>query len=382
MKYEVGFIKGKKVLKSENYNYIFDMQNGNMFEWGKTKDDDPNWCPHGPTILDIEVTSICKGPDGIPCPFCYKGNTSNGHNMSFDTFKTVIDKIPDTLTQVAFGADAQAESNPDLFKMMEYTREIGLVPNITVADVSKETAGKLVNVCGAIAVSAYKNASNFNTAYKSINNIVDAVFKQKLKMTREDFEAFCEKHGHDPIAEFKKYGMQVNIHYLLSRETQDDAFNVMYDLQSFDELKYVNALVFLHLKQKGRGSNYGIVEKGYYDDIVGYALRNGISIGFDTCGAGKFKNYIEEYKPEGYEDMGSYIESCCAGRFSCYINEYGDYFPCSFMENTDLEWSSGISVVKSIDFMKDIWHSDKVKDFGCSALKCCNENSGCPYWDV
>ena len=382
MKYEIGFLNGKKILKSEKYNYIFDMHNGNMFEWGVSKDDDPDWCPHGPTILDIEVTSICKGPDGIPCPFCYKANTANGHNMSIDTFKTVIDKIPPSLTQVAFGADAQAESNPDLFKMMEYCREKRLIPNITVADVSKTIAGKLVDVCGAIAVSAYKHASNFQTAYKTINNIIDAVFEKKLKMTREEFESFCEKHGHDPVQEFRQHGMQVNIHYFLSRETQDDAFTVMSDLLDKDDLKYVNALVFLHLKQKGRGSDYGIVSKPYYDNIVEFALGHKLNIGFDTCGAGKFKNYIDEYQPEGFEDMGSYIESCCAGRFSCYVNEYGDYYPCSFLEGVEGVWKSGISVEKCVDFMKDIWHSSKVKDFGCSALKCCNENTGCPYWTV
>jgi hypothetical protein len=45
--------------------------------------------------------------DNILVHNCYKSNNPNGHNMTLDTFKNVIDKMPDTLTQIALGADAQ-----------------------------------------------------------------------------------------------------------------------------------------------------------------------------------------------------------------------------------------------------------------------------------
>lgn len=149
-----------KIVYSPDYNYFFNKKTGFFLRWGQKLDDDPNCCDFGPEILDIEVTTQCSGPGGKLCPFCYKGNTPNGVNMSLDTFKTILDKMPDTLTQIAFGADAHATSNPDLFAMMEYARTKDIVPNITVADISDETADRLLKYVGACAVSRYTGDKN------------------------------------------------------------------------------------------------------------------------------------------------------------------------------------------------------------------------------
>jgi sulfatase maturation enzyme AslB (radical SAM superfamily) len=85
-----------------SYNYKFDKITGEFRRWGKTIDDDPEYSPAGPEILDIEISSgKCSGN----CKFCYKGNSVNQDavNMTFETFKKIIDKLPKTLTQVAFG---------------------------------------------------------------------------------------------------------------------------------------------------------------------------------------------------------------------------------------------------------------------------------------
>lgn len=147
-----------KIVRSRTYNYNFNKKTGFFVRWGETVEADPSIAPF-PEILDIEVSEICNGvpnPSGVesPCSFCYKANTRVGRNMSFDTFKTIIDKMP-FLTQVAFGADAKAESNPDLFRMLEYSRSIGIIPNLTVANISDETADFLSATCGAVAVSNY-----------------------------------------------------------------------------------------------------------------------------------------------------------------------------------------------------------------------------------
>lgn len=147
-----------KIVRSRGYNYNFNKKTGMFLRWGTTMEDDPEIAPF-PEILDIEVSEVCNGvpsPSGVeaPCKFCYKANTRVGKNMSFDTFKTIIDKMP-FLTQVAFGADAKAESNPDLFRMLEYSREIGIIPNITVANITDETADFLSATCGAVSVSNY-----------------------------------------------------------------------------------------------------------------------------------------------------------------------------------------------------------------------------------
>ncbi len=146
----------EKIFRSENYNMNFNKKTGYTEMWGRTYEENPVEPPFN-SIMDIEITTICKGPGGKICPFCYHSNGIKGKNMSFEVFKGVIDKQP-YLCQVALGADAHGVSNPDMFKMMHYARSKGIVPNLTIADVSDEVADELANVAGAVAVSVYHHA--------------------------------------------------------------------------------------------------------------------------------------------------------------------------------------------------------------------------------
>ena len=88
-----------KIFSSEDCNYKFCKKTGLTFSWGKTFEDDPEPSKFGPFILDMEISTICtKG-----CSFCYKGNTFKGSYMGFENFKKIFDKLPRTLTQIAFG---------------------------------------------------------------------------------------------------------------------------------------------------------------------------------------------------------------------------------------------------------------------------------------
>ena len=51
-----------KALFSEDYNFIFKKNDGFFMRWGKTKEDDPQFSPYGPEILDLEISSgKCNG---------------------------------------------------------------------------------------------------------------------------------------------------------------------------------------------------------------------------------------------------------------------------------------------------------------------------------
>jgi hypothetical protein len=94
-----------KYLQSPEYNYIFSLGHGRLMRWGITREADPEFCKYGPEILDIEVSTKCsKG-----CPWCYKSNGPVGKNMSFETFKHILDIMPQTLTQIAFGIGSLSE---------------------------------------------------------------------------------------------------------------------------------------------------------------------------------------------------------------------------------------------------------------------------------
>jgi len=83
-----------KKFRSTEYNFTFDTVSGFFARWGKNKEDDPSYSPYGPEILDIEVSTICHGINGKPCVHCYKSNTGVGKNMTLETFKTILDKMP------------------------------------------------------------------------------------------------------------------------------------------------------------------------------------------------------------------------------------------------------------------------------------------------
>jgi hypothetical protein len=96
-----------KSVRSDNYNYDFNKETGFFARWGKNKDDDPKFSPIGPEIWDCEATTSCSGvsprispKEGHtksiygPCKFCYKSNNPKGVNLSFDNFKSMIDRMP------------------------------------------------------------------------------------------------------------------------------------------------------------------------------------------------------------------------------------------------------------------------------------------------
>ena len=255
-----------KLMRSEAYNYDFDKVTGFFRRWGANIDIDPQRSFFGPEIADIEITTICHGPAGKLCNFCYKGNNENGHNMTFEEFKTIFHKIPKTLTQIAFGADAGAFTNPDLFKMMEYchTNEYNrVIPNITVADISDEVADKLSEICGAVAVSFYAHAGK-DICYNSIKKLTDRGMKQ------------------------------VNIHFPLMKQTVIHLDELIEDIKKDERLKGLNALVFLSLKQKGRGEKHLGLNNDEFREVVYKIHKSGISYGADSCSAPKMKLAMQQ----------------------------------------------------------------------------------------
>lgn len=344
----VKLLDGKhlKVVESPNYNYFFNKKNGFFLRWGVDKADDPDLAPF-PEILDIEVTTICDNG----CPFCYKGNTKKGTNMSLDTFKTILDKMEvdgtPFLTQIAFGADAKGTANPDLFDMMRYTRSKGIVPNITVADISDETADTLVELCGAVAVSRYKNK--------------DACYDSVKKLTNRGLK-------------------QTNIHLMLSEETLDRTWETFNDYKNDDRLKELNAIVILSLKKKGRGVNHRPVSQEKFNELVKFALENNIPIGFDSCSQPKFMKAVEDHK--NYKKFEMLAEPCESTLFSSYINVHGRFFSCSFCDGDD-SFPEGIDVLSAENFVRDVWFGEKTKTWRKTLLD--NRHAGdftCPVFEV
>ncbi len=319
---EIYYKNNVKFVKSEEYNYIFNMENGFFARWGKNKRDDPEYSPFGPEILDIEVSTICSGS----CPWCYKSNTTNGKNMSFETFKLIFDKFPKNLIQIAFGI-GDLDANQDLWKMFEYCQKNQVVPNITINGykINEKWAKRLAKYCGAVAVSHYNDEYCFNA--------VELLINVGIK--------------------------QVNIHKLVTKETLKGCYDLIDKTKNDVRLSSLNAIILLSLKQKGRGKDFHAISQVEFSDLVQYALNQKISIGFDSCSAKKFLKIIQNNEKKKFLEM--MIESCESNCFSQYINVEGIAYPCSFLEG-ELMYE-GIDVIKVNNFIDDIWFNEKIKRF-------------------
>ena len=342
--------KTYKILSSEKANYFFNKRTGYMASWGKTIKDDVEVFP-APTLLDIEVTTKCTGVNGKVCPFCYKANTPDGENMSFETFKAILDRFPNVLTQIAFGADATLESNPNLWKMMDYTRQKGYIPNVTCAQISESTADQLARYCGAVAVSRYHDA--------------DACYDSVHKLTSRGMT-------------------QVNIHLMIAEETYDTAVQTLNDCTEDERLKKLNAVVFLSLKKKGRGTGYHPLSQEKFTELVNLALKNNIRIGFDSCSSYKVLSSFKER--EDFKYIQSSVISCESTLESSYVNVKGQFFPCSFLEGTE-NWREGIDVTKVDNFITEVWNHPRTEEFRNALLATTVSDTGCdcrvcPYYEV
>lgn len=350
--------------KDGNYHFLFNKISGATFKWGKTHSENPTYCPFGNELADIEITKACRGirnieGNRIPCKHCYKSNCPNGTYMDFDTFKNIFDKLnePKTMTQIAFGVDAEAsrELNPAIWKIFDYCNENYVTPNVTVADIDIETAKKLVEKCGAVAVSYY-GLINKNRCYDSVKLLINEAKKIKKKIS-------------------------INIHCLLSKETYDSVFELINDVHNDIRLKGLNAIVFLSLKQKGRGVNFNKLNNEQFKKIIDTCFENNISFGMDSCSCPKFLESIKDRKDK--KQLETFCESCESCLYSCYIDANGIFYPCSFMEKEG-EWQNGIDMKSIKNFVNDVWNEDRVIKWRNKSIEQinCNGCNHCPYFDV
>lgn len=346
-KYVVRDNRQVKAISGPDFNMFFDKKTGLTAIWGATQEENPPFCPIGPVIADIEVTTSCVGVPNLdgevkPCSFCYKGNTPNGQYMSFETFKKLFSKLPKTLTQIAFGADSTCSSNPDIWKIMSFCRENDVVPNITVANISDKTADNLVKFVGAVAVSKYENK---NVCYDSVKRLTDRGLEQ------------------------------VNIHFMLHSGSFDAALETLNDIKNDPRLAKLNAIVFLSLKRKGRGVGFEPLAFEKFKIITDTALEMGIKFGFDSCSANKFLKAIKGR--DDFDHLEMMVDPCESTLYSGYWDVNGDFFPCSFCEKVS-GWVNGISMDEYNDF-SELWMHARVKRFREYLL---SNHRNCPIYEI
>ncbi len=324
---------GIKKFRSKDYNYNFDLTTGFSQVWGKSYEDDPDFAPYSPEIADIEVSygDTCS----VRCNFCYKGNSVGGEgvNMSLETFKTIFEKFPRidgefVLQQVALGITSIA-AHPEFFGICDYLRSNNVIPNVTINGADPLTDAeieRLVRTMGAMAISI--NKWNSDKGYNLIDRII------------------------------KAGGKQINVHYVVSKQSYEFAFKLCDAKLQDKRLEPVNALVFLSLKPKNRGQDLELLPEEDFHKIIRYCLDKNIPFGADSCSAHKV---LRSFNEEEYPKLKNYIEDCEASKKSFYISADGKHYPCSFLEDEKRDiWETGIDMLKVNDFIKDVWEHKSV----------------------
>ena len=351
---------GIKRLVSTEYNFQFNSKTGDFQRWGKTFEDDPKWGML--EIFDLEISEVCHGipkpgsDTPVVCGFCYKTNSPVGRNMSFETFKDIFHKLPQSLTQIAFGI-GDIWSNPDLVKIMDYCRENdynpGVVPNLTTNGygLTDEWVKILADRCGGVAVSRYEN---FDVCYDAVEKLTNAGVEQ------------------------------VTIHQLLSVETYDQCIKAIDDCAEDPRLAKLKAILFLTLKPKGKRNKQNILkDAAKYRALVEHAMKRQVNIGFDSCSAPIFLMAMKGHP--NFKNFSMMSESCESNRFSGYANAEGIYWHCSFTENQE-GWN-GIDLKKINDFHKEVWMAPEVVRFRDKLINqqnahIDNECYLCPVFDL
>ena len=311
---------------SPDYNCLFDMSSGEFARWGATLADDPERCVFGAELLDVELSSgdcssgAGNGAAGF-CRWCYKNNTAhNGKHMSLETFKSILDKVPPTVFQIALGI-TDADKHPELLEIMRYCREVDIIPNLTTAGfgLPQDLLEKIAGLAGAVAVSVYPHSKEL--AYKTIRA-------------------------------FQAEGMdQVNIHLLYHADNLPFVYGVLQDVKN--KVVTPNAVVLLGLKPKGRGSNMKPLVSEKFTELIRWCMDNELPMGFDSCSASKFLRAVDDLDVSDRQRdyFHTVAEPCESSLFSLYIDVNANVFPCSFTEGVE----QPISMLEAEDFVADVW---------------------------
>jgi sulfatase maturation enzyme AslB (radical SAM superfamily) len=329
---------GVKHFRSPDYNYDFDLNTGFFRRWGRTLNEDPVTSIFGPEIADIEISDGESCP--VSCAFCYKGNRkgdpTKSNHMSLETFSSILAKFPKYdghyfTTQIAFGITSIG-AHPQLFDIFQHCRDNNIIPNVTIngADpLTDEQVAKLINLTGAVAISI--NSSIKDKGYALIERLIKAGARQ------------------------------LNIHYVVSKQSLKFAYQLCDDIISHPQLKGINAVVFLGLKPKNRGQAFDVLPTDEYIKLVNYCMEKKVPYGFDSCSAPRFETAVGMSKQitDGLKKMLlSCSERCESGNFSSYLDVEGNYWHCSFGEGMPI--AHGIDVKKVDNFLVDVWQSTKL----------------------
>lgn len=341
--------KENKFIEIFNDKNGFYMRTGILNEEGKDTNVDP-FMRNFPNLIDIGIMSTCiHGKTGLCIQSgveCYQDGLNIAKpNMSLGDFKKIADECKGKVFSFALGGRGDPNKHENFKEIMEYCREVGIVPNYTTSglDLTDEEIQVTKETAGAVAVSWYRSDHTLNA-----------------------------------IERFIKAGVKTNIHYVLGNNSIDEAIQRLKE-DSFP--KGINAVIFLMHKPVGLGSEKNVLKvddprvKEFAKLIDGNTFR--FKIGFDSCSSPLVTNFMKNIDTQS-------MDACEGGRYSMYITAEMEALPCSF-DNQDLKYKVDLRE----NTIKEAWESEEFNQFrnylrhsckGCGSRENCL--GGCPLVNV
>lgn len=309
-----------------NFNTMFDRATGSYMRTcildsdGNDTGIDP-FMASFPHLLDIGIMGHCShGLSGF-CEKagiqCYQnGGSENKPDMSLDNFKYIVDQCEGKVHQFALGGRGDPDQHQDFEAILSYSREKGIVPNITTSGfmLDKSRAQSIAGYCGAVAVSWYRAPYT----YKAIELLASA-------------------------------GVYTNVHFVLGNDSIEEAIDI---IEKGKLPQGVRRIIFLLFKPVGTSASDNVLKPDdprvdrlfeMFDRPEKYSL-----IGYDSCCVSGLASRCGGIDPQSYD-------TCEGGRFSAYITSDLVMTPCSF----DRQEIYGVSIRDKT--ISEAWES---KEFG------------------
>ena len=250
-----------------------------------------------PHLIDVGVMGHCiHGKTGLCAKAgigCYQsGMLIEQPNMSVENFRWIAEQCKGRCNQLALGGRGDPDQHEYFEELLKISRENNLVPNFTTSGygMTPEIATLCKQYCGAVAVSWYRSEYTIN-AVKMLMNA----------------------------------GVKTNIHYVLGRNSIDEAIR---RLRENDFTEGINAVIFLLHKPAGQGTTANVLsskDERVEEFFAEVDSPHPFKVGMDscTCTVPGALNFCKRIIPQS-------LDTCEGGRFSCYIGADMIMVPCSF----------------------------------------------------
>jgi radical SAM protein with 4Fe4S-binding SPASM domain len=270
------------------------IRTGILDENGKDTGVDP-FMASFPHLIDVGVMGHCiHGKTGLCVKAgigCYQsGLLVEQPNMSVENFRWIAEQCRHKSNQFALGGRGDPNQHEHFEELLKICRKNDIVPNFTTSGygMTPEIAALCKRYCGAVAVSWYRSEYTLN----AIQMLLDA-------------------------------GVKTNIHYVLGRNSIDEAVD---RLTRNDFPKGINAVIFLLHKPTGQGTKANMLS---VDDPRVTAFFSEVDnihpykVGLDSCNVPGAIQFCKHILPQS-------LDTCEGARFSCYIDSDMTLLPCSF----------------------------------------------------